>query len=136
MTQTAVPSPPQWIARAISGIAELPSRIATAIEDWRERDILQREFAELGARGELDRVLEDAGMSRCDISVLLKNGSVTRRTDHLVVRMAVILERGDLPLQRSQDGGDVAVLPAQQVDCLRHRRDPPHRSSLPPHSKA
>jgi len=51
MTQAAVPSLPQWIARAISGIVELRSRIVTAIEDWRERDILQREFAELRARG-------------------------------------------------------------------------------------
>ncbi len=94
MTQTAVPSPPQWIARAISGIAELPSRIVTAIEDWRERDILQREFAELGARGELDRVLEDAGMSRCDISILLKNGFVVRRQlGHMFERLGVNLDR-------------------------------------------
>jgi uncharacterized protein YjiS (DUF1127 family) len=68
-----------WLDQTISAMAGLPSRIMSSVEDWRERDMIERELGELGAHGELDRVLADVGLARADIPALIKNGPAAAR---------------------------------------------------------
>jgi uncharacterized protein YjiS (DUF1127 family) len=68
-----------WLDQAISAMAQLPSRIMSTVEEWRERDMIERELGELGAHGELDRVLADVGLARADIPALIKNGPAAAR---------------------------------------------------------
>ena len=79
MAQNLASPGTQLLARTVAYFVELPDRIASSVADWQERDMLQRELAELGAHGELDRILSDAHLSRSDLPVLLKNGPAARR---------------------------------------------------------
>jgi uncharacterized protein YjiS (DUF1127 family) len=81
-----------WLDQTISAIARLPSQIISTVEEWRERDMLQRELAELGKHGELDRVLADTGLARADIPTLIRNGpAAARQLDEMMERIGIDL---------------------------------------------
>lgn len=67
MTQQTPSRHHEWFAKAMQEAARLPSRVLPSLDGWHDRARLQHELIELDTRGELDHVLSDAGISRCDV---------------------------------------------------------------------
>jgi uncharacterized protein YjiS (DUF1127 family) len=59
------------LSNMLQAIAGVPRRVALTLEAWREHIALDCELAELETQGDLDKVLDDVGLSRSDIPRLL-----------------------------------------------------------------
>jgi hypothetical protein len=81
-------------ARVCAAVTGLRGRIRTAIDDARDRNALRRDLIELERVGELDKVLEDLGLSRGGIPLLLKNHPRSARL------LAAMMDRLGVPNPR------------------------------------
>jgi hypothetical protein len=69
----------QWVRATLASLGEGPGRVMLAIEGWRERSRLRREFDYLRRQGDLDRTLLDSGIAPSDVSRLMRAHPRTRQ---------------------------------------------------------
>lgn len=75
---------------AVEPAVNLVARLISALDDWREREQLRRELAALAANGELDGVLEEIGVSRGQLPLLLaRRLSAAPRLDPMIQRLGL-----------------------------------------------
>jgi uncharacterized protein YjiS (DUF1127 family) len=79
-----------WFGTAGASVSDLVCRLITALDDWRERERLRSELAGLANTGELDGVLQEVGLSRGEIPVLLAGRpGAAHRMDEMMRRLGL-----------------------------------------------
>jgi hypothetical protein len=85
-----------WTRRAFASLAQWPDWLRLAVEGWRERSRLRREFDGLRQQGELDRTLIDSGIAPSDVYRLMRSYPHTReQMAQMMQRLGI--ERAALP---------------------------------------
>jgi uncharacterized protein YjiS (DUF1127 family) len=104
------------LSDAVRAIATIPGRLAQAVEGWREHRAIDCELAELAAQGNLDRVLDDVGLTRSDIPSLLKGHPGAAR------QLAEMLERLGIAPRDIAANHDMREVELRCIGCASWRR--------------